>query len=482
MPLIIGVDCGSTGIRVVVYDSDGTEVSSGQQKFPTQRTYRGCSEQDPTDWWNGLLNSMEKALSGLPVQEIKAIGVTATGPTLVCSNPDGTPVRPAIMWDDTRPVDYVTPLAVSHDSLLGKALWLQRYRSEEFKKTDVMCEATDWIIWKLTGQLAANRPAYLFNFPGNHEGIDKDIYQSIQDKSPKRIVEFGQITGMLQSSVVNKFNLSGSISVINASTDSSVAGLCLGIADEPIIGCLGGSSSVIITETSQDVSLLNTNLEIYPPGLHQSENYGIAGSHLSGLVWDWWKKIRGDALSNDLVDAQSIPAGSDGITFCNWFQGERQPWADPYLTGGMWGVLLHHEPSHITRAVLESMAYATRAVIDQIYEIPGMKEREIRVAGGLIHMELFNTILASVLNKPLTVVNLTSASAAGAAILAGRTLGFNFSGSFTSSSFVVEPSQSDVKPYEESYRYYKDTALQMKGLMHRVNQDYREKHIGMEEL
>ena len=195
----------------------------------------------------------------------------------------------------------------------------------------------------------------------------------------------------------------------------------------------------------------------------------ISGAHYSGIVWDWWKNFRGDFIKSDLQKADEIPAGSSGIVFSEWFHGNRMPWRDPYLTGSIWGLSLHHRPEHIARSILEGIAFGTRLIFDEIASIPAMRNREVRVTGGLTNIPLYNKILASVLNRPLTIVKTASGSAAGAAIFAAQAVGMNRLVHMEHPTFVVEPDEQHAKIYNQFFSYYVETADRMKGLMHKIS-------------
>src|SRR5699024_4108492 len=130
--------------------------------FATRRYQRGWSEQNPNDWIDGLIKSVRTSLNNISSPNVKAIGVTATGPTVVFTDENGNPIRPSMLWDDTRAAEIAGGLSVGFESITAKAVWLSAHHPEEFAKAKKICEATDWIIWMLTGRLVANKPAAYF--------------------------------------------------------------------------------------------------------------------------------------------------------------------------------------------------------------------------------------------------------------------------------------------------------------------------------
>ncbi|MCF8568000.1 hypothetical protein LLE49_25070 [Alicyclobacillus tolerans] len=465
MSLFIGIDCGTTGIRVVVYDENGFQKGVGQFPFTTRRNVRGWSEQAPEDWWRGLKESVQTALQDVVTNDVRAIGVTATGPSVVFANQLGVPVRPAILWEDIRAAEIAMTYQINYETLLAKALWLQKHRPEEFVRAEIICEAADWLVWQMTGELKANLPAFGGDIPNDFIGDRRIEIQSVLSKTPKKRIPFGEIVGTLTSQVCYELNLPKGVPVINGSTDAFVAGLALGITDDTAVGCLGGSSNVVLALT--DAVNFKTSLNVLQPGVLHPRYSEIVGSHYSGLIWDWWKSIRGKSVYEDIESWRHDPeAKPSGIVFFEWFNGNRMPWRDPSLSGGCWGLSLSKGPNDLTRSVLEGIAYGTRLLFEEMSSIPNIQLREIRMAGGLTNIDLYNRILSSVLNRPLTITGLPSASAVGAAMLAAKTVDSIQLIPATLSSVKVLPDPQLVQQYQEYFSYYVETGNRLTDLMH----------------
>jgi xylulokinase len=405
---------------------------------------------------------MRSAISAVRPNDIEAIGVTATSPTIVFCDEDGAPILDAVMWDDTRDLDAIRGTGLEPGTLVGRAKWLSDCRPGDFERTRTISEATDWIVRQLTGASVANRPAMEYGVPDRPGYFDAPLYRAIRERLPSEVAPFGSIAGYLAAGAADDLGLPQGIPVVNCASDSTCAGIALGVTEDPVIACIGGSSTIVMAESTVDLAGLNTSLEVYPPGLHSSPNYAVAGSHLSGAVWNWWRCVRGDAIDQDLQEIDDIPAGSDGVIFWNCMQGERDPWHEPLLTGGVLGLLLHHRPAHLTRAVLEGICFATRAVMEQVCLVPGIGNRTTRVTGGLLHIPRFAAMLATVLNQPVEAVTMTSASATGAAWLAAGASGtaFNLQGA-RGSGIVVQPSERSVAKYDETYERFMESIRRM---------------------
>jgi xylulokinase len=114
-----------------------------------------------------------------------------------------------------------------------------------------------------------------------------------------------------------------------------------------------------------------------------------------------------------------VPAGSDGLLFLPYLTGERTPYPDPLARGAFVGLTVRHEQAHMTRAVLEGVAFGLRDSFELIKSAGLAEIRQVRVSGGGAKSPLWCQILADVFDADLVTVNTTEGAAYGAALLAG---------------------------------------------------------------
>jgi len=132
-----------------------------------------------------------------------------------------------------------------------------------------------------------------------------------------------------------------------------------------------------------------------------------------------------DALSPDtsfeelLKEAESVPAGSEGLQFLPYLSGERTPYPDPLARGAFIGLTVRHRRAHMTRAVLEGVAFGLKDSFTLIQNAGLGAITQVRASGGGTKGRLWRQILASVLEAELVTVNTTEGAAYGAALLAG---------------------------------------------------------------
>src|SRR5215217_2106742 len=171
-PYLLGMDIGTGGVRVGIFDRKGTPVVFEGVEFETHHPRPGRAEQDPETWWSCLTTATRRALEegGVSPREILGIGVDATASTLLAVDEQGGSLLPAIMWMDVRASEeaarigetgdpalkYIGYGAVSAEWGLPKVLWLKENEREVYDGAGRVCDCLDWINHRLTGEWASS--------------------------------------------------------------------------------------------------------------------------------------------------------------------------------------------------------------------------------------------------------------------------------------------------------------------------------------
>jgi xylulokinase len=177
----------------------------------------------------------------------------------------------------------------------------------------------------------------------------------------------------------------------------------------------------------------------------------------------WYRDTLAPEMSFDdlLKEAEAIPAGSEGLQFLPYLSGERTPHPDPLARGAFIGLTLRHSRAHMTRAVLEGVAFGLKDSFTLIQNAGLGAITQVRASGGGTKGVLWRQILASVLNAELVTVNTTEGGAYGAALLAGVGAGA-WSDVVSACKACIkitgstQPRASDVEAYRKSYSVYQE--------------------------
>ena len=159
MSLLLGIDFGTSGVRLSAYDTDqGRFVGTTEAPYRTVHPHPGWAEQSPEDWWQGFLTAGRELIRALPHRRVLALGVATTASTVVAARMDGTPLRPALLWMDARaeaearftgtithPVLRFSGGADAVEWLVPKAMWLRRHEPAVYHAAERIVEAIDFI-------------------------------------------------------------------------------------------------------------------------------------------------------------------------------------------------------------------------------------------------------------------------------------------------------------------------------------------------
>jgi len=179
------------------------------------------------------------------------------------------------------------------------------------------------------------------------------------------------------------------------------------------------------------------------------------------------------AYDDLLAPAAAIPPGSDGLLFLPYLTGERTPHPDPLARGAFVGLTVRHTQAHLTRAVLEGVAFGLRDSFELMKSAGLSAIRQVRVSGGGARSPLWRQILADVLGSELVTVNTTEGAAYGAALLAGVGAGLWPDGETACRETVqvtgsTTPDADAVVVYEQAYGVYRELYPALKGTFERL--------------
>jgi len=186
---------------------------------------------------------------------------------------------------------------------------------------------------------------------------------------------------------------------------------------------------------------------------------GVMLSAAGSLQW-YHDKFAHDKSFDELVEeASQVPAGSEGLIFLPYLSGERTPHPDPFARGAWIGLTTRHSRQHLTRAVLEGVAFGLKDIFNLMKEVGLGAVNQIRVSGGGAKSSLWRQIIADVFEADLVTVNTTEGAAYGAALLAGVGAGVwaDVDSACTQTIFVsdrVSPNDETSPTYRAVYHEY----------------------------
>jgi len=488
--MVIGVDVGTTAVKAVLLDERGVVRRASEQAHPLISQQPGYAEEDPEAWWSGVLRALRALTEGLDPAQVEALGVSGMVPALILQR-GGRPLRPSIQQNDARAVEewielrsqfgddwlFQRAATVWNTQILApKLLWLKRHEPEAWEQADWISGSYEHITHRLTGARYSEvnwaLESGLFN-PYRESWIEE-----LADYLDLDLEKLGPLrrpldwVGMLRAEVARLTGLPQELPVIAGSADHIAAALAAGLKEPgEVVLKLGGAGDVLYV-THQ----LTPIRELYIDYHDLPDRFVINGCMAtSGSLLRWFRDHFRPQASFALLDqeAEDVPPGAEGLVALPYFLGEKTPIHDPQARGILVGLTLSHTPSHIYRALLESVAYAFRHHLELLEERDQTISTVLVMDGGA-RSSLWRRILASALGRPVAYVRGGErGSAYGVALLAGVTAGsLTFDDLKREVVELTEPEEAWRPVYEALYPIYRSTYLRLKDLFPRLRSAY----------
>jgi xylulokinase len=464
--MLLAVDVGTTVLKAGLFGRDGTAIARAERPLvllPDPDPVR--HETDARGWIRALREATgELGLhGGAPVE---AVVVSGNNPTLVPSAADGAPLANAITWMDRRATEEARwvseargcPTDASH--FLPKALWLQRNRPDVYDRSRWLFSCPEHVVFTLTGTAVTFLPT-----PQYTRSImwDAGVVRRI-GLDPDRFPPFlatGARVGMVTAAGAAATGIPEGSPVFAGAPDYIVALLGTGTV-APGRACLRAG-------TSEGVNLCSPR-EIDDARLMCVSHVAAGCWNVSGFIstsgkaLEWFMKASGGTAAGYerlFEDVAKVPAGADRLLFLPYLAGERSPIWDPDARGAFIGLTLNHGTREMSRAVVESVAYAVRDVIE-VMEEAGAPVRDLRITGRPSRSPVWNQIKADVTGRRILVPAAADPDLAGDACLALYGLGEYDSIAVAADSIarmgaVFEPDPRALGVYDEMFPLYRET-------------------------
>ena len=445
MPFLMGIDISTTGAKALIIDANGTVIAVANTPQPISQPQPLWSEQDPADWWDGIVASIRAALaeSGLSGGDISAIGLTGQMHGLVLLDAQGDVLRPSILWNDQRTqaqCDYMTAVIgaqrllelTGNPALTGftapKILWVRDNEPDVYAGVAQVLLPKDYIRYKLTAayatDLAGAAGTSLLNVAERAWSQDVLAALDIPAAWMPPVHEGTQVTSRISAAAAAATGLSAGTPVVGGGGDQAAGAIGMGCVSPRVIGVTVGTSGVVFAPLS--------SYAYEPQGRLHAFCHAVPGLwHFMGVMLSaagslqWYKDCFAAAVDFDslLAEAADVPAGSEGLFFLPYLTGERTPHPDPLARGAFIGITSRHSRGHMTRAVLEGVAFGLKDSFTLVDQVGLPAEYEVRISGGGAKSPVWQQIIADVLGAPLVNVNTTEGGAFGAAVLASVAAG-----------------------------------------------------------
>jgi xylulokinase len=441
MEYFLGIDTSTTSSKALLIDARGEVIAVASSPHTLQTPKPLWSEQDPREWWEAVAVSIKSVLEKANVggERVAAIGLTGQMHGLVLLDDAGNVLRPAILWNDQRTQSQCDEIhrrigkekfiqITGNVALTGftapKILWVQENEPDVYAKAKHVLLPKDYIRYKLTGEYAMDKAdgagTVLFDLKSRDWSAEVLGILGIDPSWMPRTFEGSEFTGRVNAEAASITGLKIGTPVAAGGGDQAAQAVGVGAVEPGIVGLTVGTSGVIFATTPSALIEPEGRLHAFCHAVPNMWHFmGVMLSAAGSLQW-YRDALAPNMSFDDLVkEAESAPAGCEGLLFLPYLSGERTPYPDPLARGAFVGLTLRHTRAHITRAVLEGVAFGLKDSFILIQNAGLGKIAQVRASGGGTKGALWRQILASVLEAELVTVNTSEGAAFGAALLAG---------------------------------------------------------------
>ena len=446
MKLLLGIDYGTGGCKVTALDETGAFAGEASTEYVTYHEHPGWSEQEPSDWWTALRESLRKlAAKGIDLHDIAACALDGSTHNAVLMDADYKPIRRTIMWTDQRATAECEALRAGWGEkvfstayqmpaptwTLPQMMWLKTNEPEILKKTEHVLFVKDYVRYLLTGHAATDRieaQGTLFFDMKNETWSDELVELAGLKRSalPEFILPT-DVAGHVTAEAAAFTGLPEGMPVICGSSDSAVEDYGAG-AVEP-------GDLILKLATAGNVNSMTAEAHPHPKTLTYSHIvpgmwYSVSATNAAALCQRWMRDtfFLKDVAASDrnlyqVMDEEATTSeiGARGIFFHPYLQGERCPYWDSNLRASFTGVSIGSTRGDFCRALLEGVAFSLRDCYGTLKEMR-LPVKRIFLIGGGARSKLWSEIVANVFNCSVQVPSPGDASF-GACLLAGTGIG-----------------------------------------------------------
>lgn len=496
MAYFLGIDVSTTATKALLIDDTGDvrAMASSEYDFQTPRPL--WSEQDPQLWWQGAKSSIRKVLHEAQItgQEVQAVGLTGQMHGLVLLDEAGELLRPAILWNDQRTAAECDEIRAKvgperliqitgNDALTGftapKILWVRNNEPDIYSRARRLLLPKDYVRLRLTGAYAVDRAggAGTLLFDLKERTWSQELIAAL-DLDPAWLpptFEGPAVTGTISQAAAEATGLAAGTPVVGGGGDQAAQAVGVGAVRPGIVALTLGTSGVVFAASDEPA--------VEPQGRLHAFCHAVPGKwHLMGVMLSaagslrWHRDVLAPGASFEalVAEAEEIAPAAGGLLFLPYLTGERTPHPDPLARGAFVGLSIRHTRAHLTRAVLEGVAFGLRDAFELIKKTraSGAPEQgrannpapgtamQVRISGGGARSRLWRQIIADVLGNELVTVNTTEGAAYGAALLACVGAGAYDTVQAAVDDFVkvvdrVSPQEAEAAVYDDAYDIYR---------------------------
>ena len=436
MRLYIGIDLGTSAVKLLLMDEAGQVKNVVSREYPLEFPQPGWSQQNPEDWRKAVLEGIPDLLTGFDPKTVAGIGCGGQMHGLVVLDRDDQVIRPAILWNDgrtARQVDYLNNVIgkerlsawTANIAFAGftapKILWMRENEPENFARIAKIMLPKDYVNYILTGVHACDYSdasgTLLLDVKNKRWSREMLDICGVRETQMPRLFESYQCIGTVKPDIARALGLGDNVKVAAGAGDNAAAAVGTGVVGDG--GCnisLGTSGTVFISSENFGVDRHNA-LHAFA---HADGGYHLMGCMLSAASCNKW--LMENIYKTNDYSAEQAPItedrlGENHVFFLPYLMGERSPINDTNARGTFLGMTMDTTRADLTQAVLEGVAFAIRDSVEVARSL-GIDIRSSKICGGGARSPLWKKMIANILNVELECLECEQGPGMGGAMLA----------------------------------------------------------------
>lgn len=476
----LGIDLGTSSVKVLAINDKHEIVGDASREYPVYFPQDKWAEQNPSDWWEQTVEAIKELVvkCDIPKDGVSAISFSGQMHGLVALDEANEVLLPAILWCDNRTEEECDDITkhfgsqklsdiVGNKALTGftapKILWVKKNHPDVYARIKHIMLPKDYVSFKLTGNYSTDvsdaSGMLLLDVEKRTWSKEMLEFLELDETVLPELYESYEVTGTVTDAVKAELGLEGEILVTGGAGDQAAGAVGTGTVKEGIVSVTLGTSGVVFAaHETYAVDAAGNRLHAFCHANGKYHSMGVMLSAANCLKW-WVETInKGVSFEELLEEAAQVEPGSNKLIFLPYLMGERTPYADADAKGSFIGMTMNTERGHMTRAVLEGVAFGLMDSLEILRDLK-IPIDEVRVIGGGAKSPLWKQILADIFNVTIQEINTNQGGGLGAAILAATGAGHYGSVSEGCDKLIsvtnhVEPIQENVEKYKKVYPLY----------------------------
>ena len=483
--LYIGVDLGTSAVKLLMMDSEGKIQKIVSKEYPLYFPHPGWSEQKPEDWFEKSMEGIKELTAECDKSQVAGISFGGQMHGLVALDKDDNVIRPAILWNDGRTgeeTDYLNQV-IGKDKLslytaniafagftAPKILWMKKHEPENFAKISKIMLPKDYLAYKLSGSFCSDvsDASGMLLMDVKNRCWSKEMIEicGITEEQLPKLYESYEVVGTLKPEIAQELGLSADVKVIAGAGDNAAAAVGTGTVGDGMCNIsLGTSGTIFISSKNFGVDEHNA-LHSFA---HADGNYHLMGCMLSAASCNkWWNEeiLKTTDFAAEQAGIQKL--GENQVFYLPYLMGERSPHNDPDARATFIGMTMDTTREDMTQAVLEGVSFGLRDSLEVARSL-GLKIERTKICGGGAKSPLWKKMIANIMNMKVDVIESEEGPALGGAMLAAVGCGEYPDVETIAAKMVkvvdtVEPDPELVAKYEERYQKFRKIYPAVKGL------------------